>query len=121
MIEEVVQISFLSFLTLAVWFNTNAFVEYSYVFRFDKLIKAQEYLDFNIDNQTSLHYTHFLKLNYDNFFTRLISCPICLCIWLNLFSLFFNKNFIVFLYSSTLSLFLFYIFSLIYKRTNAQS
>lgn len=119
MIQEVTEISFLIFLILIVWFNTNAFIEYTYVFNLQKLVKAQEYLDFNIDNQTSLHYTHFLRLNYDNFLIRLITCPICLGVWLNLFSLFFNKNFIVFIYSSSLSLFLFYIFSLIYKKTNA--
>ena len=92
MIADCLEISVYNFLILVIWFNTNAFVEYCYILNIEKLTKAEEFTNFNIDNNISLHYTGFLQLNYDNFFTRLISCPICLCFWLNIFYLLNSTN-----------------------------
>jgi len=119
MITDYLEISVYNFLILVIWFNTNAFVEYCYILNVEKFTKAEEFTNFNIDNNISLHYTGFLQLNYDNFFTRLISCPICLCFWLNIFYLLKHQNLLTFASSFCLSLFLFYGFSLIYKKTNA--
>lgn len=119
MIADCLEISVYNFLILVIWFNTNAFVEYCYILNIEKLTKAEEFTNFNIDNNISLHYTGFLQLNYDNFFTRLISCPICLCFWLNIFYLLKHQDLLTVASSFCLSLFLFYGFSLIYKKTNA--
>ncbi len=118
MLEDCLQFSILSFMLMNLWFNTNAFIEYCEIFCLGDVFKSKEYFDFNVENESSLHYTHFLKINYDCFFIRLITCPQCLCLWLNLSLTFFHKNILIFIYSYTLSLFLFYIFSLLFKSLN---
>jgi hypothetical protein len=79
-------------LILIVWFKTSAFVEYCELFKLSKYFKVDQYIDLK-DNLT---FPEFLKEYYNNFLTRLLSCPICTAIWgailisiyLNIFLLF---------------------------------
>lgn len=66
---------------LIIWFNTDAFVEYSTLFRLP-FVKIKEYLKAK-DRDCTLTYHTFLLFNYNNFFSRLITCPICTCFWLS--------------------------------------
>lgn len=75
---EVISSICLLALILTVWFKTTAFVEYMHLFRLDKWFHVQDYTDVQSDQA----FPDFLKEYYNNFFTRLISCPICLSIWL---------------------------------------
>ena len=84
MIADCLEISVYNFLILVIWFNTNAFVEYRYILNIEKLTKPKSLQTSILTTIFSALYG-FLQLNYDNFFTRLISCPICLCFWLNIF------------------------------------
>lgn len=74
---------------LIIWFNTDAFVEYATLFRLP-LIKVKEYLAAK-DRDCTLTYHTFLLFNHNNFFTRLITCPICTSFWLTIIVGFFTQ------------------------------
>ena len=77
--------SCLAALILLIWFETDALLEYVKIFRLNKLFKINEYekcLNENLEDDVS--YPDFLASEYNNFFTRLISCPICLGFWVTL-------------------------------------
>jgi len=67
---------------LIIWFNTEAFVEYSRLFNLP-LVKVKEYLIAK-ERDCTLSYHTYLLLNYNNFFIRLITCPICTSFWLSI-------------------------------------
>ncbi len=72
-------------LVLLVWFKTEAFVEYfSFIKPLAKLFKLDQFKDIK-DNGGELSYPEFLAEYYNSFFTRLISCPICMSVWAGLF------------------------------------
>jgi len=66
---------------LLIWFNTEAFVEYSKILHLP-CVKVKEYLIAK-EKDCTLSYHTFLLLNYNNFFTRLITCPVCTSVWLS--------------------------------------
>ena len=93
--EYYLQHCFLVSFVLLVWLQTNAFYEYAKLFGFKKLFKIKDYSDFSKGPEelglgletaqvTSLTYLEYLKAECDNFFVRLITCPICLGTWLNI-------------------------------------
>ena len=89
---------FLVSLVMLVWFKTDAFYEYCKLFGFKKLFYTEEYSIF-AEASPEINYLEYLQVQYDCFFIRLISCPICSAIWLNIilssllwnFDLFFVK------------------------------
>jgi hypothetical protein len=54
-----------------------------------KFTKYLEFKDFQ-EKTPSFDYHNFLLLNHNNFFVRLITCPVCLIVWLNLIGLLVN-------------------------------
>lgn len=69
---------------LIIWFNTDAIVEYVTLSRLN-LFKVNDYL-IHKANDCSITYHAFLLSRYNNFLIRLITCPICLSMWLSFFS-----------------------------------
>ena len=73
-------------LTLLIWFKTDAAVEYTDLLtfggRFGK--KNVEYWNKKVTSPFPLTYPLYLKMKYNNFFIRLITCPICLSVWLSI-------------------------------------
>ena len=69
---------------LFLWFDTDAFVEYSKFFRLAKSMKVDKYLEHKNLNPKASYHT-YLRKNYTNFFTRLITCPSCIAFWIVLF------------------------------------
>ena len=66
-----------------VWFDTDAFVEYSKLFRLKKAFKIdswEEYRDIN----PKIDYLEFLRIKHSSFFVRLISCRPCLLVWISI-------------------------------------
>jgi hypothetical protein len=103
MILEILNISLgISFL-LIVWFKTNAFCEYLEYFRFENNFFINSYYKERKKIVNDLHYTDFLLIKNNCFFIRLITCPICLGVWLNILaSFFFNfQDFFIRFYLST--------------------
>ena len=78
------QQSFFISIVLIIWFQTGAFYEYAKLFGFKKLFKIKDYTEFSEISEGAT-YIEYLNVQYDSFFIRLISCPICLGIWLNIF------------------------------------
>ena len=75
-------------MVLLVWLKTDALIEWGRVFGLSKILKSDEYYKYKIEKMLSstpfdITYPVFLKLNYNTFFTRLISCPMCLSFWLS--------------------------------------
>lgn len=74
-------IFFILFLNI-IWFETEAFVEYIRLVGFN-LFKVNDYLDAKQHN-FELTYHSYLLQKHNNFFTRLITCPICVTTWTSL-------------------------------------
>jgi hypothetical protein len=62
-------------------YKTEFFVEYSRIFRLISFSNLIEYKCFKIQNNKNVNYFDFLNYKYDNFFTKLLSCPYCLGFW----------------------------------------
>ena len=73
---------FLIVTVLIIWFNTDAFVEYSRLLHIP-VVKVKEF-SVAYEKDCTLSYHTFLLMNYNNFFTRLITCPICTSFWLSI-------------------------------------
>ena len=67
-------------LTLILWFKTDAFVEYVRLFGLSKIFKVDTF-DKEFESNFELTYHSYLRMKHNNFFTRLITCPICLACW----------------------------------------
>jgi hypothetical protein len=107
-----IQFVFINLFLLIVWFNTDAFIEYlKYIPYFKKYLKIDEYFKFRLCQDLS--YPNFLVIKYNNFFTKLISCPKCLNFWfcliflclysmkVNLFFVYFTSILLYNIYSKT--------------------
>lgn len=80
-------------LILLIFFKSDAFVEYSILFGLDKLFKIDKWEEFKNNVDVTVNYHTFLKLEcqktkYQRFFIKLITCPLCTCIWLHIPSIF---------------------------------
>ena len=83
-------ICFIIFINI-IWFDTEVFVEYIKLFKLN-WFKVNEYLIARESN-FELTYHTYLLYNHKNFFTKLITCPICLTTWLSIiFSLLFTES-----------------------------
>lgn len=76
-----------SFLLL-VWFKTNAFCEYLDYFNLGFYFYTSDYKKKSESNEVLLSYPVYLSIYHCSFFTRLLSCPICVSVWLNFLILF---------------------------------
>jgi hypothetical protein len=78
--------SFWSLLVLFIWFDTNAFYEYT-----------REFLRYNTYESKKHMYddcslSDFIAIHYSSFWSRLLSCPYCLGFWSSLaFTLAFSS------------------------------
>jgi hypothetical protein len=73
-------ISILS-LILLIWFRTEAWLDYCRLFDLDGISFYKDYEDKKY-NDISLTYHIYLRRYHNGFFVRLITCPICLGVWL---------------------------------------
>lgn len=67
---------------LIIWFKTDAFIEYGRLFGLSKRFKFKEFQDKKLVEPYLLTYPQFLRITYSNFFTRMVSCPLCLSVWM---------------------------------------
>ncbi len=68
-------------MVLVIWFRTEAYVEYCRLFRLNFLSYYQDY-DAKKKNDVSLKYHGYLKQYHNCFITRLLTCPVCVAMWL---------------------------------------
>ncbi len=92
---------------LIVWLRTDAFVEYVELFRLSSLFGVKKFREQQLQaNNYSLDYPNFLIINYNSFFTRLITCPFCLTVWASgIISYFIGWYYVPFLFITIISLF----------------
>lgn len=76
---------------LLVWFRSNALVEYLEVLGLDIAFGAREYKKASSEVSYQMRYTDFLLLKYNSFFIRLITCPLCLSVWISVIISGFNN------------------------------
>ena len=80
---DIISICSLVAIILLIWFRTEAYIEYCRLLKLDKISLYEEY-DFLKKGDVSLTYLGFLRQYHNNFFTRLITCPICVSVWISL-------------------------------------
>lgn len=73
-------------LILLMWFRTDVWLEYCRLFRLDVI---SYYKDFDKKRQQDITLTYhiYLRRYHNAFFTRLITCPICLSVWLGIIAI----------------------------------
>lgn len=64
---------------LLIWFRTDAFLEYCRVFKLTIFYKDY---DEKKKEDARLTYHGYLLQYHNNFFTRLITCPVCSSVWI---------------------------------------
>lgn len=81
----ILTISFIVIILLS-WFKSEAIIEWASLLGLSKFIQKEEFYSKQYENlPLGLNYPTFLKLKYNNFITRLISCPLCLTMWISSF------------------------------------
>jgi len=102
-------------LILYIWLETEAFVEYTSAidFVFSLLTKERNEIILKYrksqELSPSLSYPEFLLSENNNFFTRLLSCPVCLSVWVTLAVMWVGSyNLILFPISLIVSLFMYF-------------
>lgn len=70
-------------LVLLIWFRTDAWLEYCRLFGLDCISFYSDY-EKKKYNDVTLTYHIYLRRYHDSFFIRLITCPICLSVWLGI-------------------------------------
>ncbi len=65
---------------LLIWFRTDAWLEYTKLFRMNFLSDYKGYERAKTED-VMLTYNNYLRQYHDCFFVRLITCPICLAVW----------------------------------------
>jgi hypothetical protein len=112
---------FFNFFIIYIWFKTDAFIEYfKYIKYFNKLFKINDFIVFR-EKYNNIDYHAFLLLNYNNFFTRLITCPSCVSVWVTFMSWAFYANKYNFFSNFAYLMILYYIVSILknkYDRDN---
>ena len=84
-----IYIAFLIAIVLLVWLKTDALIEWGCKFGLSKILKEDEFYQFKLEQllgpvqSFEISYPTFLKTKHNCFFTRLVSCPMCLSFWLS--------------------------------------
>jgi hypothetical protein len=78
-------------LVLVVWFKTEAYVEYCRLFRLNRISNHEDYYRKKKDD-VSLTYHGYLRQYHNGFRIRLVTCPICIAIWVSTLTAFIMGN-----------------------------
>jgi hypothetical protein len=103
---------------LYIWHNTEVFVEYLTLFRLDNFFHIKKYKE-KQETNSMIDYETFLLTNHNGFFVRLITCPICVSVWMNLFACAVHKNLEAFFLLLWLTWLFYFSIKLIINRSDA--
>tara|TARA_R100000008_G_C3528635_1_gene138015 strand:+ start:152 stop:511 length:360 start_codon:yes stop_codon:yes gene_type:complete len=104
-------------LVLIIWFETDAFVEYLNFLRVGKgFFRLEKYEE--LKKKTGMSYTDYLSMTSSSFFINLISCPICLAVWLNIFLCLRHESLLYFVTGTYTSLVLYFIFKILMAKSD---
>jgi len=73
-------VCFVTFL-MVVWFESDIITTVSNLTGTRKLFKMPNYEKYVLEQDAMCDYPTFLYLEYPNYLTKLLSCPICFCFW----------------------------------------
>lgn len=73
-------ICWISFM-LVVWFESDIVTTIATLTNTKWLFRIDEFIKYKSEIDAMSNYPNFLYSNYPSYFTKLISCPICLCFW----------------------------------------
>ena len=77
---EIILISCIVALTMLVWFDSAAFVEYAGLVGGSRFFELDEYERYS-ERNVLMNYQDFLLERKNSFFIRLITCPLCFSFW----------------------------------------
>ena len=114
MMVELIVLSCWVALALIIWFETDAFVHYAKAFRLSLHFHITAYENDVLCSEVD--YLDFLRVKYcDSFWISLITCPICLSVWLSaVATLSGDFSFLYFPVINLISLSLFFIIKKLY-------
>jgi hypothetical protein len=70
---------------MLVWLKSDAIIEWGSLLGLSKLLKVNEFYSMKREeNSLMIDYPHFLDIKYHNFITKMLSCPLCLSVWLSI-------------------------------------
>jgi hypothetical protein len=104
MILDFLSLSCLASALLFLWFKTNAFIEYCNLFHINHPFYIKQYNE-KYNEDFSLTYHFFLLKYHKSFITKLVTCPICVNVWLS--TLLFLNNIKLIPITFILSLFIY--------------
>lgn len=97
-----------------IWFESDIVQTIGKLTKTRNLLKLPEFEKYKLEEDIMSNYANFLYIRYPGYFTKLLSCPICLCFWSTLIN---TLSLVTYLgYPVTYSIILFpinYIFSLL--------
>lgn len=98
---------FWSLFILFIWFETDAFIEYSSLLGLSSIFKINYYKKYLELNPKASYFT-FLRKYYNNFFIRLITCPPCFNFWVVFVVCSIYKDFLIYpvIYVTTYTIFI---------------
>ena len=111
---ELIALSCWVSLALIIWFESDAFVQYSKAFGLSLPFRIVEYESHPLSREVD--YLDFLTIEYgDSFWVKLITCPICLSVWLSVIAALSGSfSFLYFPAINLISLSLFFIIKKLY-------
>lgn len=71
---------------LLIWFESDLIQTIAKLTNTRSLLKIVEFEKYKLEEDVMSNYANFLYTKYPGYFTKLISCPICLCFWSTLIS-----------------------------------
>lgn len=114
---EYIFYSFIASLALFFLYKTDVLVEYVRLFRLSKLFFVDKYDDHLIKFPAN-SYWDFLLFEYNNFFTRLLSCPVCLGFWINVGLYYMYGDLTLLVLNIWMTYFLYFILCMLYNKSS---
>lgn len=84
-------ICWVSFIMI-VWFESDIVTTIANLTNTRNLLKINEFNKYKMEIDVMSNYPNFLHSVYPGYLTKLLSCPICLCFWMTLFSVYTLAN-----------------------------
>lgn len=92
--QIILNISWIVF-AMFIWFNTDAFIWWSRLFKLDKILKIPNWNNYRLLINPKIKYLDYLVLKHLNFFIKVISCKPCLLFWITLMVLMIEPSKII--------------------------
>jgi len=81
---------------LFIWFESDILFTLAKLFRLHDKLSIKDYEKQRLEFEGKFSFIDFIYMKKTNMFTKLLSCPICMCFWLTLLYSFIIYNNIIF-------------------------